>query len=336
MSYLALKTKLSPRQYDYLNKIRLSADALLGIINDILDYSKIEAGKLVLEQVPFELEAVLGNVVDINSLAAEEKNLEFLVDVDDTVPMTKKLTFESQTAADTPRVIIGDRAVLLQILTNLLDNAVKFTLRGTITLLVQPMRFSSRWTAAICYDALARCAVPIFLMITGYLLLDYEEPFWRFYRKRCIRVLLPFVAYCVLYLAVDHVPIASWLHRIYIGSVAPHFWYIYELIGIYLFLPFLRKIYIHSSKGERLTYVAFWLAWSIIFPTIQKFFDLRHSPIGIYHLDKFTGYTGYVFIGAVFKQYMPCSRQSVERLRPWWTRPRISGRGPGRMRPIPI
>lgn len=171
--------------------------------------------------------------------------------------------------------------------------------------------FSPRWLAAICYDALSRPSVPIFLMITGFLLLDREEPIDRFYRKRFTRMVVPFLFYCVLYLVIDRVSIHSWLYRIYIGSVAPHFWYIYELIGIYLFMPFLRKIFIHSTTTERLIYAGFWIVWSIFFPTIQKFYGLTNNPIIIYHLDKFTGYVGYVFIGACFKQYTRVSKPAM-------------------------
>jgi len=110
MCHLALKTELTPKQEDYLNKIRISADTLLGVINDILDYSKIEAGRLAIEHIPFDLDVVLANVVDITSLGAEEKQLEFLLSV-------------------------GER--LGQVLLNLVGNAVKFTESGEVLLAVR-------------------------------------------------------------------------------------------------------------------------------------------------------------------------------------------------------
>jgi signal transduction histidine kinase/CheY-like chemotaxis protein/HPt (histidine-containing phosphotransfer) domain-containing protein len=120
MTHLALKTELSPKQYDYLTKIRRSADTLLAVINDILDYSKIEAGKLSIESVPFDLDAVVGSVVDINSLNAEEKSLEFLLSVGD----------------DVPSGLVGDPLRLGQVLLNLVGNAVKFTDSGEVLLSV--------------------------------------------------------------------------------------------------------------------------------------------------------------------------------------------------------
>ncbi|QJT08698.1 response regulator [Oceanidesulfovibrio marinus] len=120
MSHLMLRTELSQKQRDYLNKIRLSSDALLGVINDILDYSKIEVGKIAIEHVEFDLDTVLGNVVDINSLNAEEKRLEFLLSVEDGVPSN----------------LIGDPLRLGQVLMNLLSNALKFTDEGEVLLRV--------------------------------------------------------------------------------------------------------------------------------------------------------------------------------------------------------
>jgi PAS domain S-box-containing protein len=121
MCHLALKTELTPRQEDYLGKIRVSADALLGVINDILDYSKIEAGRLVIEHVPFDLDAVIANVVDIMSLGAEEKQLEFLLSVGE----------------DVPSGVVGDPLRLGQVLLNLVGNAVKFTESGEVLLQVR-------------------------------------------------------------------------------------------------------------------------------------------------------------------------------------------------------
>ena len=121
MCHLALKTELTPKQEDYLNKIRISADTLLGVINDILDYSKIEAGRLAIEHIPFDLDVVLANVVDITSLGAEEKQLEFLLSVGE----------------DVPAGLVGDPLRLGQVLLNLVGNAVKFTESGEVLLAVR-------------------------------------------------------------------------------------------------------------------------------------------------------------------------------------------------------
>jgi signal transduction histidine kinase/DNA-binding response OmpR family regulator/HPt (histidine-containing phosphotransfer) domain-containing protein len=116
MSHLALRTELNPKQRDYLGKIQQSSQHLLGIINDILDYSKIEAGKLTVETIEFELEKVMDNVATLVADKAAAKGLELIFDVDRSVPPVAR----------------GDPLRLGQILINYANNAVKFTERGEI------------------------------------------------------------------------------------------------------------------------------------------------------------------------------------------------------------
>jgi signal transduction histidine kinase/CheY-like chemotaxis protein len=120
MAYLALKTRLDPRQRDYVNKIHDAAKALLGVINDILDFSKIEANKLDLELVPFDLQQVIANSLFLVRQKALEKEVELLLDMDPEL-------------AREPNYV-GDGLRLGQILINLLSNAVKFTERGYVRL----------------------------------------------------------------------------------------------------------------------------------------------------------------------------------------------------------
>ncbi|NBX20142.1 MAG: PAS domain S-box protein [Betaproteobacteria bacterium] len=87
MSYLVQKTELTERQRGYLNKIQSSSQHLLGIINDILDYSKIEAGKLGIEHIEFELDKVLDNLAGLVGDKAASKGLELVFDVDKQVPL---------------------------------------------------------------------------------------------------------------------------------------------------------------------------------------------------------------------------------------------------------
>jgi PAS domain S-box-containing protein len=118
MAHLAMKTDLTPKQYDYLKKVDISAKNLLGIINDILDFSKIEAGKLDMESVDFQLEDTLDNVSTLVGIKTQEKGLELLFKTDPGVPA----------------VLIGDPLRLGQILINLSNNAVKFTEAGEIVI----------------------------------------------------------------------------------------------------------------------------------------------------------------------------------------------------------
>ena len=124
MAYLTLKTELSPRQHDYVNKIYSAARSLLGIINDILDFSKVEAGKLELEEGRFRVEDVAGNSLSLLRQRAHEKDIELLFDV--TEP---RLLGEGG-------ALMGDALRLGQVLNNLLSNAVKFTHSGHVKLLI--------------------------------------------------------------------------------------------------------------------------------------------------------------------------------------------------------
>jgi two-component system, sensor histidine kinase and response regulator len=118
MSHLALNTVLSPKQRDYLEKIQRSGQHLLGIINDVLDFSKIESGKMTLEHIDFDLGSLLSNAVTLVSERAQAKGLELILDVAD----------------DVRKDLVGDPQRLSQILVNYLNNAIKFTERGQIAM----------------------------------------------------------------------------------------------------------------------------------------------------------------------------------------------------------
>ncbi len=119
MAHLTLREGgLSPRVHDFINKIQLSAKSLLGLINDILDISKVEAGMIELEHIPFDLKEVLENVLLIHQESAFGKGLSLELDY----------------AEGTPRFFYGDGLRIGQILNNLLSNAIKFTTSGGVRL----------------------------------------------------------------------------------------------------------------------------------------------------------------------------------------------------------
>ena len=118
MTDFLLGTSLSAEQQEYAESIKRSADSLLALINDILDLSRIEAGKLRLDHVDFSLERTIAETTSMFALQARAKGLEFL----------------SAMGPDFPVAAVGDPGRLRQVLTNLLANAIKFTERGTVGL----------------------------------------------------------------------------------------------------------------------------------------------------------------------------------------------------------
>ncbi|ADO47202.1 two-component sensor histidine kinase BarA [[Enterobacter] lignolyticus] len=124
---LTLKTDLNPTQRDHLNTIERSANNLLAIINDVLDFSKLEAGKLILESIPFPLRNSLDEVVTLLAHSAHDKGLELTLNIKNDVPDN----------------VIGDPLRLQQVITNLVGNAIKFTESGNIDILVEKRALSN-------------------------------------------------------------------------------------------------------------------------------------------------------------------------------------------------
>ena len=121
MTELALDTDLTDEQTEYLDMVRKSADSLLDLINDILDFSKIEAGKLDFYPSDIDLRESLGDTMDTLAFRAHEKGLELAVEVRPNVPDS----------------LVADEGRLRQILVNLVGNAIKFTERGEVAVLVE-------------------------------------------------------------------------------------------------------------------------------------------------------------------------------------------------------
>ncbi len=128
MTELALDTELTPEQREYLNLVKLSADSLYTIINEVLDFSNIDTGKLTLDPVEFRVRASI------------EQTLKPLI----VRANLKGLTITSEVRPEVPVSLIGDPSRLRQIISNVVDNAVKFSERGQIRLLVESVAADER------------------------------------------------------------------------------------------------------------------------------------------------------------------------------------------------
>jgi PAS domain S-box-containing protein len=122
MSGLLLDTPLTPEQTTYAKAVKTSGDALLSLIEELLDYSKIEAGKIDLEHRPFALAALIEDITELLAPRAQARQLEIAAYVDERLPVQ----------------VIGDAARLRQVLLNLAGNAIKFTSTGGVALIVEP------------------------------------------------------------------------------------------------------------------------------------------------------------------------------------------------------
>ncbi len=115
---VVLKTELTPKQKEYLTAIKTSGDALVVLINDILDLAKVDAGKMIFEATPFKMAASISAMLHVFEQKIQEKNLTLVRHYDNNIP----------------EVLLGDPVRLHQIILNLVSNAVKFTKEGTITI----------------------------------------------------------------------------------------------------------------------------------------------------------------------------------------------------------
>lgn len=130
MLQLLQKTEMTPRQLDYTSKSENAAKSLLGLLNNILDLSKIDAGKMELDPHPFRLDLLLQDLSVIFSIGVSDKSVEVLFDI----------------APSTPSALVGDAMRLKQILINLGSNAIKFTPQGKVVLQIQVVEMTEAGT----------------------------------------------------------------------------------------------------------------------------------------------------------------------------------------------
>lgn len=152
MTNLVLDSTLNEKQRFYLEGIRKSSDTLLHIINDILDLSKIEAGKMEMENIDFSLADVLDQVKQTLQHKAEEKGLQLIVTIDSSVP----------------GVLMGDPVRVNQVLMNLAGNAIKFTEKGSVTISVsrQPSAVTSHQSPITNHQSPVTSPVPLTFSIS--------------------------------------------------------------------------------------------------------------------------------------------------------------------------
>lgn len=130
MTDLTLMTEVTEEQRDYLTTVKSSTKLLLKVLTDIIDYSKIQAGKVDLEQRPFDIRQIVHEVIDLFNTAAQQKNIEIrLKDFNNEIPKN----------------VIGDSLRIKQVLSNLVGNSVRFTNQGGVAIEVDLEELNERW-----------------------------------------------------------------------------------------------------------------------------------------------------------------------------------------------
>lgn len=173
----------------------------------------------------------------------------------------------------------------------------------------------NNWIIFDLYNSFVRPCVPLFLMLSGALLLHKKEAASIFYKKRFTRIIPPLLFWSVFYAAwktskgVGYSGVTEALLAIFSGPVYYHLWYLYAIVGIYLFMPFLAKIYQNSHAKEKQMFIGIWLLCASILPTAASFIPSLAGLNTAYELTAFAGLGGYVFLGAyVFERLQQCER----------------------------
>jgi surface polysaccharide O-acyltransferase-like enzyme len=171
--------------------------------------------------------------------------------------------------------------------------------------------FGPKWWSANFWDSLSRACVPAFFMISGATLLSKTETLTVFFQRRISRIALPLAFWSMFYLWwLQHngVHTGNWILAILRGPTMYHLWYFYTAIGLYFFVPILRRFYQTSSQSEKFFFLAAWFLIASISRTAQSLCSANLAGCGnsgfaippeVYHLQYFAGYAGYLLLGAM-------------------------------------
>ncbi len=163
------------------------------------------------------------------------------------------------------------------------------------------------WITETIYNAAARCAVPLFFMISGYLLLSKSENLKDFFYKRAIKVLIPFLAWSFIYALwyCKNDPSACKFNPIFrlflTGELYYHLWFLYALIGVYIVTPLLRLMAISKEKHVLWYLIGLWVIFEPLLSLAKKFWNFE---IGI-SAPMVTGFAGYFILGHLLGEWRP-------------------------------
>lgn len=180
--------------------------------------------------------------------------------------------------------------------------------------------FDDQWWASNFYDSLTRGCVPVFLMISGVLLLNKQEGLPAFFTKRFVRILPPLLFWSLFYMTwnswqgQDYGAWPEWIKTVAGGPVVFHLWYLYAILGIYLFVPLLRHIWASSRVSDKRMFLLLWMVisgWPIVGTVLGLDGDLSLPS----WVTSVIGLGGYLFLGAyVYEIY----QNKLSKAQYWW------------------
>ncbi len=180
--------------------------------------------------------------------------------------------------------------------------------------------FDDQWWASNFYDSLTRSCVPVFLMISGVLLLNKQEDLPAFFTKRFARVLPPLLFWSLFYMAWNtwqgrgYGDWPQWIKAVASGPVVFHLWYLYAILGIYLFVPLLRRVWASSQSSDKRIFLLLWMLVSG-WPIVGAGFGLDSDFLLLSSATPVIGLMGYLFLGAyVYEIY----QNKLPKAQYWW------------------
>ena len=179
----------------------------------------------------------------------------------------------------------------------------------------------SEWQAGNLYDSAARVAVPLFIMLSGALLLGKQEPLSVYFRKRFTKVLIPLVAWSLIYIvfsaAIDGAGITpKKLIKLLYSPAYYHLWFLYTLVGLYLLIPILRSFIQNAERNLWAYFVGLWFFAASVVPLLTSHYQFTWLP----DLSLVTGFSGYLVLG-----YLLANTESPNKLRIFGSLAAISG-----------
>ena len=164
--------------------------------------------------------------------------------------------------------------------------------------------FSRYWETCVAYDSIARMSVPLFFIVSGYLLFNKTDKLLTFYKKRFVRILIPFLITLLIYYAYRGGDISVFLYNALTTQkkVSYHLWFIYVLVGIYLIVPCFQNLF-STSEGRKIVkvYIFIWFVAAVCYPNLSNLLHFKFNVFTTFNFQYFFGYLGYLFIGGLLR-----------------------------------